>query len=144
MAEYYLWLKAFHIISFTCWMVGMFYLPRLYVYHADAEKGSDSDKMLQVMEHKLLRIIVNPAMVLTLIFGLSLASIPGIISHAGWFHAKSLLLILLFGFHGYLAKTRKTFSAGNNTKSARFYRILNEIPTLIFIAIVILAVIKPF
>lgn len=141
----YLWLKALHIISMTAWMAGMFYLPRLYVYHTTVAVGSDSDRMLQVMERKLLRYIINPAMFLTFAFGISLIVNSPEIMKQGWLHTKLLLVVVgLGGFHGYLARIRRQFADGTNTRSERFYRILNEVPTLLLIAIVILAVLKPF
>jgi putative membrane protein len=140
----YLWLKALHIISFTAWMAGMFYLPRLYVYHAGVARGSDSDQMLQTMERRLLRIILNPAMILTFIFGISLIASEPEVMKQGWLHAKIFLVLCMAGVHGVLAKTRKDFERGTNIKSAKFYRFINEIPTFLLILIVILAVVKPF
>jgi putative membrane protein len=140
----FLWLKALHIISFTAWMAGMFYLPRLYVYHAGAVRGSDSDKMLQVMERRLLRIIINPAMILTFIFGISLVASEPEVLQQGWLHAKIFLVLCMTGVHGYLAKIRKDFERGENIRTDKFYRLLNEIPTFLLILIVILVIIKPF
>lgn len=137
-------LKALHIISMTAWMAGLFYLPRLFVYHAECKQGSETAKTFEVMEHKLLRIIMNPAMLLTWALGLSLA-----LQHGGdwfssniWFHIKMLLVFILTGFHMYLARIRKDFVASKNRKSSRFYRILNEVPTVLLILIVLLAVVK--
>ena len=145
MDNYYLWLKAFHIIAMTAWMAGMFYLPRLYVYHTQAVIGSDSDKMLQTMERKLLRYIVNPAMVLTFVFGVAMVVDTPEWMKQGWLHAKIMLAFLgLGGFHGFLAKARKDFERGVNTRSEKFYRIINEVPTVLLIAIVLLVVLKPF
>jgi len=140
----YLWLKALHIISFTAWMAGMFYLPRLYVYHVQAVKGSDSDKMLQTMERRLLRFIMNPAMILTFIFGVSLIVTAPEMMKQGWLHAKIMLVLGMAGVHGFLAKTRKNFERGENTRSERFYRLINEVPTFLLILIVILVILKPF
>jgi protoporphyrinogen IX oxidase len=140
----YLWLKALHIISFTAWMAGMFYLPRLYVYHTTTAQGSGADLMLQTMERKLLRFIMNPAMILTFIFGVSMIVYDTAIMKQGWLHAKILLVLGMAGFHGYLAKTRKDFITHDGIKSHKFYRVINEIPTLLLIGIVILAVVKPF
>ncbi len=140
----YLWLKALHIISFTAWMAGMFYLPRLYVYHTTVAKDSEADLMLQTMERKLLRFIMNPAMILTFIFGVSMIVYDTGIMKQGWVHAKIMLVLGMAGFHGYLAKTRKDFIAHDGIKSNKFYRVINEIPTLLLIGIVILAVVKPF
>lgn len=142
----YLILKALHIIAFTCWMAGMFYLPRLFVYHAGAAKGSELSETLKVMERKLLRYIINPAMIATFVFGIWLALIteayrPG----AGyWFHAKMLLVLFMGAIHGVLSKHRRLFAKDMNTKSARYFRVLNEVPTAVFLGIVVLAVVKPF
>lgn len=140
----YLLLKALHIISFTCWMAAIFYLPRLYVYHTRAKIGSDMDKTFQLMELKLLRIIMNPAMILTIVFGLSLIYEVGMANLGKWFHIKLLLILIMMGLHGMLSKYRKDFAVGKNTKSEKFYRLLNEAPPILMIAIVLLAVLKPF
>lgn len=142
----YFWLKALHIISFTAWMAGMFYLPRLFVYHADAKVGSELSETFKIMERRLLRIIMNPAMILTWIFGISLvihtgAGAPGA---GAWIHAKLALVLIMSGLHGFLAKCRKDFERDGNTRSAKFYRLLNEVPTVLLIGIVFLAVFKPF
>lgn len=144
-SDYYEWLKALHIIFVISWMVGLLYLPRLYVYHADTETGSQQDKTFQVMERKLLRYIMNPAMIITLILGILLTGIiqPFSSDSGIWFHIKALLLVFLFGFHGYLAKIRKDFERGNNQKPVKFFRILNEVPTVLMILIVCLAILKP-
>ena len=144
MSEYYLLIKSLHIISFTAWMAGMLYLPRLFVYHVDAVKNGELDEKLKIMEHRLLRYIINPAMVSTLIFGIMLVSILGKDGLSGWFHAKSLLLVFMFAAHGMLSRYRKQFARGENKKTAKFYRILNEVPTILMVFIIILAVIKPF
>lgn len=140
----YLVIKALHIISFTAWMAGMFYLPRLYVYHTQVARGSETDLMFQTMERKLLRFIINPAMIATFIFGIWMISENSGVMKMGWMHVKLTMLFLLTGFHGYLARIRKNFISGNNIKSEKFYRIINEIPTILLIIIVCLAVIKPF
>lgn len=140
----YLYLKAFHIIAMVAWMAGMFYLPRLYVYHAGSARGGESDAMLQIMERKLLRFIINPAMILTFVFGISLIVMNPEWMKQGWLHAKIVLVLMLAGYHGYLAKTRRDFAQGSNIRSQKFYRWLNEVPTLLLIAIVILATVKPF
>lgn len=140
-------LKALHILSFVSWMAAMFYLPRLYVYHATALPGGELDETLKIMERKLLRYIATPAMLATLVFGFILAVQGGWLNPANggaWLHAKLGLVLVLAGFHGACAKWRKDFAAGQNRKSARFFRIANEIPTLLLIAIVLLAVLKPF
>ncbi len=142
--EWYLIIKALHIIAMVAWMAGMFYLPRLYVYHAETQPGSETSETFKVMEHRLLRIIINPAMIATWVLGLVLMF--GFIDwrSAGWLHAKLALVILLTIFHILLARWRKDFAADRNMRSSRFYRIANEIPTLLLIFIVFLAVLKPF
>lgn len=139
----YLYIKAFHIIAFTTWMAGMFYLPRLYVYHAETD-NPQTREIFKVMERKLLRIIINPAMILTFVFGISLVVMNPDWLKQGWLHAKLTLVILLTAYHGYLAKARKDFERDQIKHSGKFYRILNEAPTLLLIGIVILAVVKPF
>ncbi len=142
----YLLLKALHIIAFTCWVAGMFYLPRLFVYHASAIPGSELSETLKVMERKLLRYIMNPAMIATFIFGIWLAVITGAYKPGAgyWFHAKFMLVMVLAGVHGVLSAHRKRFEVDKNTKSPRYFRILNEVPTAVFLGIVLLAVVKPF
>jgi putative membrane protein len=142
--EHYLLIKSLHLISMISWMAGMLYLPRLYVYHTSAIPGGELDKTLQTMERRLLRFIINPAMILTVIFGIILITIIGAEGLGGWFHVKFLLVIALFGVHGMLSKYRKDFERGQNKHSAKFYKILNEVPTVLMIIIVILAVMKPF
>lgn len=140
----YLWIKALHIIAVMAWMAGMLYLPRLYVYHADAAKGSDKSETFKVMEYRLLRYITNPAMVLAFLFGaLMLWANPELMKQ-GWMHAKFTALFLMFGVHGLYAKWRKVFARDENARPAKFYRIWNEVPTVLLIAIVLLAVAKPF
>jgi len=142
----YFWVKAFHLISVISWMAGMLYLPRLYVYHADAEPGGELSETLKIMERRLLRFIINPAMISTWIFGIWLATFLGMdyLKSAGWFHAKVTLLVFMQICHAMLARYRRQFAEDRNIHSARFYRILNEFPTLLMILIVLLAVIKPF
>ena len=143
-ADIYLIAKALHIISFTAWMAGLFYLPRLYIYHVSAAAGGELSETLKVMERRLLRIIINPAMFLTFGFGLWLTVMTQAWASGGWFHAKATLLLAMVGFHGACAVWRKQFERDANTHSARFYRIANEVPTLLLIGIVLLAVLKPF
>lgn len=143
LAEPYLWFKYFHLVSLIAWMAGLFYLPRLYVYHADAEVGSAQSETFKVMERRLLRAITTPAMISTFIFGLAMMHYVDF-GTAGWLHAKLALVLVLAGFHGYLAYTRKQFERDSNTKSARFFRWLNEVPTVLLLAIIFLAVFKPF
>jgi protoporphyrinogen IX oxidase len=144
----YLWIKAFHIIAVIAWMAGMLYLPRLFVYHCAAEKGSVQSETFKVMERRLLRAIINPAMVATWLFGLWLAWL-GPDSHYGWFasgwlQAKLVLVLALSAVHVLLARWVRDFAADRNRHSQRFYRIINEVPTILMIGIVLLAVLKPF
>jgi|SRR5690606_33309024 putative membrane protein len=139
----YDWLRALHIISVIAWMAGMLYLPRLYVYHAASEPGSAQSETFKVMERRLLRAIITPAMIATWVFGLSMATV-GDLWGQGWLHAKLALLVGMMAIHGLLARWRKDFEADRNTRSQRFYRFVNEVPTLLMIGIVILAVVKPF
>lgn len=143
--EPYLWLKALHLIAVMSWMAGMLYLPRLFVYHTGVQAGSEADAMLQTMERRLLRFIINPAMFAVFILGGLLVwwRSPQIWQE-GWWHAKLLLVVLMSAAHGFMAACRKKFARGQNTRSAKFYRILNEIPTLLMVLIVLLAVLKPF
>lgn len=137
------WLKALHIMAFAAWMAGMWYLPRLMVYHSGATVGSETSETLKVMERRLLKAITTPAMVVTLIAGVTLASLQGQWS-AGWLHAKLVLVLLMLACHGILARHVRGFAADERSHSARWYRIFNEAPTLLFIAIVLLVVLKPF
>lgn len=136
-------LKSLHIISVIAWMAGMLYLPRLYVYHVGVPVGSDQDKLFQTMERRLLRYITNPAMIASYLFGI-LLMIQLEAHKQGWFHTKFLLVLLLSAAHGLLARHRKQFARGENKKSARYYKILNEVPTVLMIGIVLLVVAKPF
>ncbi len=144
LTTHYLWLKSFHLIAVISWMAGIFYLPRLYVYHAEAEKGSELSETLKIMERKLLKIIMNPAMIVTWVLGLLLLHANPDLMSQGWMHTKLTLVLLMSGFHGYLGRTRKVFLRDENKKTHKFYRKINEIPTLLMIAIVILAVTKAF
>lgn len=139
----YLVLKSLHIIAVIAWMAGMLYLPRLYVYHADTKPGSPQSETFKIMERRLLRAIINPAMVATWIFGLILAYL-GDYWLQGWFIAKLALVLALSGVHGAFSRWRKDFEADRNTRSARSYRIWNEVPTLLMIGIVFLVVLRPF
>jgi protoporphyrinogen IX oxidase len=144
----YEWIKAFHIIAVIAWMAGMLYLPRLFVYHCAAEQGSVQSETFKVMERRLLRAIINPAMVATWVFGLWLAWL-GPDSRYGWFAsgwlwAKIILVLGLSAVHGLLARWRKDFAQDRNRHSQKFYRIINEVPTVLMILIVLLVVLKPF
>ncbi len=145
LADAYPWIKSIHIISMVAWMAGLLYLPRLYVYHAMAPVGSDRSAIFKVMERRLLGGIMNPAMLATWLFGLALAGTPGIVDwRLGWIWAKLALVASLTIFHGLLARWRRAFSADRNTHSTRFFRAVNELPTLALIGIVLLVVVKPF
>jgi putative membrane protein len=141
--SFYPWAKAIHVLAVISWMAGMLYLPRLLVYHADAEKGSVQSETFKVMERRLLRGIINPAMIVTWVFGLWLAW-KGFAFQGGWLHAKIAAVLLLSAVHGYLAGAVRKFAEDRNERPARHWRIVNEIPTLLMIAIVILVVVKPF
>ncbi len=139
----YEWAKALHVIAVIAWMAGMLYLPRLFVYHSVAEPGSKQSETFKVMERRLLRAIINPAMIATWLLGLGLAYGGGWFGFH-WLQAKLLLVLLMSGVHGWLARLVRDFAADRNRHSQRFYRIINEVPTILMIAIVILAVVKPF
>ncbi len=140
----YEWVKALHVISMVAWMAGMFYLPRLYVYHVGAAAGSELSETLKVMERRLLRAIINPAMIATFIFGIwMLVLIPDYLSEP-WMHVKLACIVLMAGFHGGLSRWRRQFAADANPHSERFYRIANEVPTVLLIVIVIMVIVKPF
>ena len=143
--DFYLWVKAFHVIAVIAWMAGMLYLPRLFVYHCETVAGSPESERFKTMERRLLKAIINPAMIAVWILGLTLSFLPAVQAwHQGWFHAKFGLVILMSGVQGYLAGRVKVFARDANTRPASFYRMLNEVPTVLMIAIVILAVVKPF
>lgn len=134
-----------HIISFICWMAGLFYLPRLFVYHATVEFGSQSDKLFQTMERKLLKIIMNPSLILTFITGVALARLKfGGQAGNHWLTVKGFFAVLLAIYHIYLVKIMAIFSENRNTKSHVFYRYLNEVPTIFLIVIVSMVVFRPF
>ena len=143
LGTWYLWVKALHVIAVIAWMAGMFYLPRLFVYHTQAQAGSELSETLKVMERRLLRAIINPAMVASWVFGLMLfVNIAG--WSYGWMHAKLLLVILLSALHGFLSRWRRAFERDANPHSEGFYRIINEVPTVIMIGAVILVIVQPF
>ena len=143
LAEPYQWIKALHLISVIAWMAGLLYLPRLYVYHCDAEPGSDKSETFKVMERRLLRAIMNPAMIATWVFGLILLYLSEIWTEP-WMIAKLALAFAMTWMHHSLALWRKDFEADRNERSARFYRIANEVPTVLMIFIVILVIVQPF
>jgi putative membrane protein len=139
----YLWLKAFHVIAVISWMAGMLYLPRLFVYHCEAPPGSPQSETFKVMERRLLRAIIDPAMVATWVLGLWLMWDGGF-TKSGWLHAKLALVLILSGIHGFLSARVRDFAQDRNTRSARFYRIINEVPAVLMVGIVILVIVKPF
>ena len=138
-----LWIKAFHVIAVIAWMAGLLYLPRLYVYHCTAEKGSKQSETFKVMERRLLYVIMAPAMIAAWASGAWLAWAQGVINDR-WLWAKFGLVLLLTGYHHALGVWRQDFAVDWNTRSPRFYRIMNEVPTLLMIGIVILVIVKPF
>ena len=138
-----LWVKALHVIAIIAWMAGMLYLPRLFVYHANAAKGSDVSETFKVMERRLLKAIVNPSMILVFLTGFTLVYLTED-WREGWWQAKFILVLGLTGLHGYFARCVRTFAEDANERPARFYRALNEAPTVLMIVIVVLAVVKPF
>ena len=143
LADYTDWILAFHIIAVIAWMSGMLYLPRLFVYHTEAAPGSEGSERFKVMERKLIRAIINPAMVAVWILGPLLAWITGAYLDT-WLQIKFVLVIALSGLHGFFVKCWRDFEADRNTRSERFFRIVNEVPAVLMILIVILVVVKPF
>ncbi len=139
----YLWVKAVHVIAIISWMAGMLYLPRLFIYHCDAPKGSQQSETFKVMERRLRDIIINPAMTIAWVLGLWLGWKGGFFS-SPWFHAKLLAALLLSGVHGYFSMAGRAFVEDRNTVSARHWRMINEIPTVLMVLIVILVIVKPF
>ena len=146
LTAFYPWIKSLHVISVIAWMAGMFYLPRLFVYHTESvQAGSPTDLLFQTMERRLLRGIINPAMVATFTFGLLLVFTPGIVDwHQGWPWLKAAGILVLSWFHGWLSARRKDFVRGTNTRSGRTYRMMNELPTLLVIVIVVAVIARPF
>jgi protoporphyrinogen IX oxidase len=145
LAEWYLWLKALHVVSVIAWMAGLLYLPRLFVYHAErARAGGELAETLTIMEHRLLRYIMNPAMIAVWVFGL-LMLVAGVVDWSrGWPWVKAVLVIAMSWFHGMLGRWQKDFAAGRNMRPGRDYRIANEVPTALMIVIVVMAVAEPF
>lgn len=145
LAPLYLWIKALHVMSVIAWMAGMFYLPRLYVYHCDLIPGSAESERFKVMERRLFKQIISPAMIATWSFGILLILTPGVIDWgAGWWHVKLAAVLLMSGFHGALSRWRRDFLDDRNRHSPRFYRIANEIPTVLMVIIVVMVIVKPF
>lgn len=143
--DVYPWIKALHVIAVIAWMAGLLYLPRLFVYHVGAAPGSVQSETFKVMERRLLRAIMNPAMVAVFLFGGLLLATPGLVDwHQGWIHLKLVAVGILTVAHHLLARRRKEFAADRNTRPARYYRILNEVPTLAMIVIVVAVIVRPF
>jgi putative membrane protein len=142
---FYLWLKVLHIVSVVAWMAGLFYLPRIFVYHTGTKPGSEASELFKTMERRLLRGIMLPAMVASWAFGILLAFVPGVVDwQEGWFHAKLALVVVMTLFQYLLGRWRLEFAEERRPHSERFFRIVNEAPTLLLILIVILVVVKPF
>lgn len=141
--EVYLWLKALHVIAIISWMAGLLYLPRLFVYHCEVEAGSPASEKFKVMERRLLKAIMTPAMIVAWVVGLFLAVTAGLFQE-GWFHVKLTLVVLMTISHLMMMKWKNDFAADRNTRPQKFYRMVNEVPTLLMIVIVILVVVKPF
>jgi putative membrane protein len=145
LAAFYPWVKALHIVSVIAWMAGLLYLPRLFVYHCAAASGSAQSETFKLMERRLFRGIMNPAMIAVYLFGITLVLTPGLVDwSSGWLHAKLVLVAALTIYHHALGRWRKAFAADANSQPARFYRLMNEVPTVLMIAIVVLVVVKPF
>jgi putative membrane protein len=143
MTSLYLWLKAAHVIAIIAWMAGMLYLPRLFVYHSEVPPGSPQSATFKLMERRLLKAIINPAMTAAWILGLWLAWDAGLFRQ-GWLHAKLVLVLAMSGLHGHFSAAVRAFAEDRNTRPARYWRIMNEVPTLLMIGIVILVIVKPF
>ena len=145
LASVYPWVKSFHVIALIAWMAGIFYLPRLYVYHCSVPRGSAASERFKVMERRLLKQIMVPAMLLTWLFGVLLVLTPGIVDWSGfnWWHVKFAAVLLMTGFQGAAGKWRRVFLEDRNTKPERFYRMANEVPTVLMVVIVIMAIAKP-
>lgn len=145
LAPYLLYIKSFHLIAVIAWMAGLFYLPRLYVYHCALVRGSAESERFKIMEYRLMKQIMNPAMLFSWLFGILLILSPGAVDfHSVWWPVKFVAVILMSGFHGACSKWRKNFLEDRNTKSHRFYRYANEVPTVLMVIIVIMAIAQPF
>ena len=140
----YEWVKALHVISVIAWMAGMLYLPRLFVYHVDAIKGSPQSETFKVMERRLLRAIMTPAMIASFVFGIGMISMGGVDWSQGWPWVKAAFVLVLAGVHGILARQTRAFATDTNTKPTKYFRVINEVPTIAMIIIVIMVIVKPF
>lgn len=144
LSDYYLTIKALHVISIICWMVGLLYLPRLFVYHSQVATSSETSDIFKVMERRLTRAIMTPAMIASFLFGILLIiADPGLFSQ-GWFHVKLTAVLLMAGAHGMMARSMKQFQKDQNVHRHLYFRIMNEAPTLLMLIIVIMVIIKPF
>ena len=143
LADHYSWLMAAHVIAVISWMAGMLYLPRLFVYHCETPPGSDGSERFKVMERRLLKGIINPAMIAAWLLGLTLAWVSAAYLHP-WFHVKFAAVLLLSGVHGLLVRCWRDFAADRNRRTARFYRIVTEVPAVLMVVIVVLVIVKPF
>ena len=139
----YLWIKVLHVLAIISWMAGLLYLPRLFVYHTDVEKGSPTSELFKVMERRLLRYIMTPAMIVAWATGLYLAVDQGYFSQ-GWFHLKLLMVLLMSASHGVMSRHVRLFASDLNEKNQKYFRVFNEIPTILMIVIVIAVIIRPF
>lgn len=146
LAQFYPWTKAFHVLSMVAWMSATFYLPRLFVYHTEVARGSLESERFKVMERRLYKQIMLPGLIATWVFGILLVLTPGVVdvAHDGWFHVKLLAVVLMSGFHGATGAWRRAFLEDRNVKPARFYRIANEVPTVLLAIAVIMVFVKPF
>jgi len=144
LSSYYLWLKAIHILAVISWMAGLLYLPRLFVYHVDADKGSQQSETFKIMEYRLLKYITNPAMIVAFLVGGLMIYADMSLMKQGWMHAKLLFLFLMFGVHGVLTKHVRLFAQDKNEKSAKYFRILNEVPTILMVGIIVMVIVRPF
>lgn len=145
LAPLYLWTKSVHLMAVMAWMAGLFYLPRLYVYHSDIPTGGPESARFMTMERLLLRAIMNPAMIATWLLGIVLVLTPGVVSWtSGWWYVKLLSVLLMTGFHMHLARARRQFAEDKRLRNQRYWRMMNEVPTLLMIIIVIMVIVKPF
>jgi len=142
--EYYLWIKSLHIIAVISWMAGLLYLPRLFIYHCDAEIGSDKSETFKIMEKKLVRIIMNPAMVIAWVMGCLMLYANTAIFEDAWIHVKLTAIVLMTIMHHVFSMARKKFEKDENKRSAKFFRIVNEVPAVLMIIIVIMVIVRPF
>jgi putative membrane protein len=144
MTELYLWIKALHVVAVIAWMAGQLYLPRLFVYHATSPVGSQQSETFKVMEAKLMRIIMNPAMIVVWLCGIAMIAMNPALMTQGWLHVKLALVIVLTGIHGMMSSWRRAFAQDRNTHTQRFFRMINEVPTLLMIVIVVMVIVRPF